>query len=496
MYKTQSHFARLATGSLWVFTLGVWFSLVNLASASDVDSNQAKNMLPACDPAFGDAIEYDTGEQTTLAGNSSGLFIEFHKTESLSDYTIWYHLGRSNGGMLWGGSQISGVSGFWPTAAISSDGYVILVYSEHRHKNACYLYYRVGKVDPLGSLDQSIQWLTDSIYWDRGFHSSIAINDNGLIVSVHETGFASTGIYYRVGHFANPGAGDFTIQWDSGQWGVWYDDGINPHIAINNYGQVVEVHQVPGEYLLHYWRGTVRNGQIQFVASRRYNDDARQPAVVLLDSGVVVEAHVDGSGSEIIVTSGMLSPDDPATIEWGSAVGLNGDHWGNLSYPAIATDGTQLAVTFSDWAMARYLLKHSVGKICHINGTLISGTGDNLYVVLDNYRHWIPNEVTFDAIGFKWDDILSFSDNVVNVIPEGNSFPSVASLSGPLKYPNGTLARGSAGKVYVVLNNHRHWIPDEATFEAMGYKWREIRQLRDNVLQAIPEMAPFPSVAR
>jgi hypothetical protein len=215
MSKITFHYLRSATSSLWALTLGVCFSLVNMAGASDVNRNLATNMLPDCAPTFGGAIEYDDGEQTTLAGNSLGLFIEFHKTESLSDDTIWYHLGRSYGRMLWGGSQNSGVSGFWPTAAISSDGYVILVYSEHRHKNASYLYYRVGKVDPLGSLDQSIQWLTDSIYWDRGFHSSIAINDNGLIASVHETGFASTGIYYRVGHFANPGAGDFTIQWDS-----------------------------------------------------------------------------------------------------------------------------------------------------------------------------------------------------------------------------------------------------------------------------------------
>jgi hypothetical protein len=116
--------------------------------------------------------------------------------------------------------------------------------------------------------------------------------------------------------------------------------------------------------------------------------------------------------------------------------------------------------------------------------------------VLDTSQTLVQAILRFSGTPFKWDDILSFSDNVVNVIPEGNPFPSVAPLSGPLKYPNGTLARGSAGIVYVVLNNHRHWIPDEATFEAMGYKWREIRQLRDNVLQAIPEMAPFPSVAR
>jgi hypothetical protein len=42
------------------------------------------------------------------------------------------------------------------------------------------------------------------------------MNDNGLIVGVHETGHASTGMYYRVGHFTNPATWNFTIQWDSG----------------------------------------------------------------------------------------------------------------------------------------------------------------------------------------------------------------------------------------------------------------------------------------
>ncbi|HME05945.1 MAG TPA: hypothetical protein VKG25_02805, partial [Bryobacteraceae bacterium] len=63
-------------------------------------------------------------------------------------------------------------------------------------------------------------------------------------------------------------------------------------------------------------------------------------------------------------------------------------------------------------------------------------------------------------------------------------------------YPNGTVLKGSADKVYVVLNNYRFWIPDHATFNAMGYKWENIIQYPDNVVNAIPEGTPFPSVVR
>jgi hypothetical protein len=66
-------------------------------------------------------------------------------------------------------------------------------------------------IDPNGGVDQSLTWLTKEIHWDAGFHARIAMNDNGLIVGVHETGHASTGMYYRVGHFTNPATWNFKI---------------------------------------------------------------------------------------------------------------------------------------------------------------------------------------------------------------------------------------------------------------------------------------------
>jgi hypothetical protein len=61
-----------------------------------------------------------------------------------------------------------------------------------------------------------------------------------------------------------------------------------------------------------------------------------------------------------------------------------------------------------------------------------------------------------------------------------------------LRYSNGTLLKGTGNKAYVVLNNHRFWIPTPAMFDAMGYKWENIIQYPDNVVNAIPEGTPFP----
>lgn len=184
-----------------------------------------------------------------------------------------------------------GQTGNWTTVAISKEGYVILVRSTTHFKNGAQLGYWVGQIDPFGGINQSISWLVRDAYWDSGFHSSIAINDHGVIVGVHEAGYNGVNMFYRVGHLANPAAGNYSIVWDSGRYGTFYDDGTNPHISLNNRNEVVEVHQVPGERLLHYRRGTVSGGTIHFAGSQRFDDGAERPAVALLDSGFVVELH-------------------------------------------------------------------------------------------------------------------------------------------------------------------------------------------------------------
>jgi hypothetical protein len=127
---------------------------------------------------------------------------------------------------------------------------------------------------------------------------------------------------------------------------------------------VVEVHQVPNEKLLHYWRGTVSGSQIQFVASHRYQQNAHQPAVVLLDSGAVIAIHSHHRSMGIYFVSGILNPDDPGLIDWGSWIVVPGDSWGTSEYPAITSDGTNILATYSEEKVAVYDLMHTVAKIC------------------------------------------------------------------------------------------------------------------------------------
>jgi hypothetical protein len=243
--------------------------------------------------------------------------------------------------IVWGRSQRApDVYGSWPAVAISKEGYVVVVhstvqYADNSPRSGSEQYYRIGKIDPNGHVNQSISWKTDLIHWDGGYHTSIAINDTGLIVGVHESNARQgTGLYYRVGQLRNPAGGDYTIAWSSGSTGVNYDYGINPHIAINNHNQVVEVHQVTNESLLHYRRGTVSEGKINFAASQRYDNDAKQPAVALLDSGLVLEVH---SRDGLYSRTGKLDPSNSTLIEWSPSVKNGGSD--SIEYPALATSG-------------------------------------------------------------------------------------------------------------------------------------------------------------
>jgi hypothetical protein len=294
--------------------------------------------------AFNNPSGYDDGAQTSVALHSSNLVLEFH--QGTFSRTFYYRLGLANAnGVSWGPTRETGFSGNWPTVAISEEGYVIVVGSLTSTRNKNELYYRVGWIDPYGGKDQFINWLTGAIHWDGGFHTSIAMNDAGIIVGVHESNnISNNNLHYRVGRLRNPAAGDYTIQWDSGHAGIRYDSGKNPHIAINNHNQVVEVHQSAQGNLLHYRRGTVHfsdsSATIAFGESQRYNSFAQQPAVALLDSGRVLELHVHEKSYELYSRVGQLSASDPAIIHWSLDRSIVDQDYPTVGYPALAANGT------------------------------------------------------------------------------------------------------------------------------------------------------------
>ena len=320
------------------------------------------NAASAQTPKWSVPENYDQGDQTSVAAHPSGLVLEVHRTSAFLGFGLWYHVGQLNGtGVTWGRSQLSPWEGNWPDVVISKEGYVIFVWTTGDSKSRSDLRYAAGVIDPHGGVDQSITWLTpSSTRFDSGFHSSTVINGNGVILDVHESGSGGTGLFYRVGHLTDLAGGNYSIQWDSGTDGVRYDDGINPSIALNNDDEAVEVHQVTGEYLLHYRRGLVYGGRIYFGGSPRYDSDSSHASVALLDSGLVVELHRSDQ-SRVSARTGILDRNSWDKIIWSDSVVIGSESGSqNSEYPAVATNGTYAIAT---WGTFTTRIRHLFSSV-------------------------------------------------------------------------------------------------------------------------------------
>ena len=60
-------------------------------------------------------------------------------------------------------------------------------------------------------------------------------------------------------------------------------------------------------------------------------------------------------------------------------------------------------------------------------------------------------------------------------------------------FSEGALLKGSDGKVYLIQQAHRRWVPDPETFNAIGLDWNAIQNIGDGDLSDIPLGFPLPS---
>jgi len=120
------------------------------------------------------------------------------------------------------------------------------------------------------------------------------------------------------------------------------------------------------------------------------------------------------------------------------------------------------------------------------NGTLLKGDTAAVFVISSGGRRLIPNEATFEALGYRWEDIQQISNEALKSIPEYTALPAYQT-----SYREGDLLKASGSLVYVINGGRRRLIPDEETFKALGYKQENIQQIPDEKLSAIPELPPI-----
>lgn len=112
-------------------------------------------------------------------------------------------------------------------------------------------------------------------------------------------------------------------------------------------------------------------------------------------------------------------------------------------------------------------------------GTLIKGLSNKVYVIENGLKRWIKTAKIFNKLSYSWANIRAVSETLLNNTPPGKDITS------SYKYPEGTLLRGDGPPVYLIEKGKRHWIPNPQIFTAKKFKWQNIIQIPDKILNRI-----------
>lgn len=271
------------------------------------------------------AHSYDTGAWPSIAINATGIAVEVHQSQTFE--TLYYHVGTTEGGVWNSGGSSEYDSGVTPSVAMNDSGTVVEVHQSNGLSSK--MWYHVGSVNAGAT---AVDW-GDSHDYDSGDTPKVAINNGNVAVEVHQSDGPSTALWYHVG-IVNPG--NKTIDWGGSHE---YDSGVVPAIGLNNNGVVVEVHQTNGvDFSLWYHVGIVNSGNktIDWGDSHQY-DSGIAPAVIVTDDNFIVEVHQSQGFNTLWYRTGTVDP-NAKTVTW------NGDavQYGNGSLPRIGTNNAQI----------------------------------------------------------------------------------------------------------------------------------------------------------
>ena len=108
------------------------------------------------------------------------------------------------------------------------------------------------------------------------------------------------------------------------------------------------------------------------------------------------------------------------------------------------------------------------------NRSLIKAKNNSaVYMIEDDVKKPILSAEVFEENGLDWNDIENVDEDELDFYPEGES----------LNYPDGTLVKGSGSAVYVVADGRKKPVKSAKAFLGLGYKWGQIKQIRDAELE-------------
>ena len=115
------------------------------------------------------------------------------------------------------------------------------------------------------------------------------------------------------------------------------------------------------------------------------------------------------------------------------------------------------------------------------DGSLLSNRG-GVYIISNGLRRPIVSPAAFLRLGFKWNNIKAVSDAELNLHPLGEAVTTTSN------YPDGVVIKTGSGKMYLVEDDKRRYIPSPLVFESW-FKWNETVDLS---LAVAPVYNPNP----
>ncbi|MBU4331984.1 hypothetical protein KKD19_00195 [Patescibacteria group bacterium] len=101
----------------------------------------------------------------------------------------------------------------------------------------------------------------------------------------------------------------------------------------------------------------------------------------------------------------------------------------------------------------------------------------SVYMIEDEEARPILSEAVFEENDLDWNEIETISEDELEAYAEGEE----------LNYPDGTLVKGSGGTVYVIADGQRRGFKTRQAFERLGYKFGNVRTIRDAELNKYSE---------
>src|SRR3990172_4723410 len=112
------------------------------------------------------------------------------------------------------------------------------------------------------------------------------------------------------------------------------------------------------------------------------------------------------------------------------------------------------------------------------DGTLLKGSGSQVFVIRGGLKRNVPNPATFAANGLNWSAILTIPDSILDALPAGQPLLDVIA--------NGNLLKGTGQEVYVMDGGLKRHVADPGVLDSCHYGWDAVYTIHDSLLTPIP----------